>query len=138
MGAIEAAYGPMVDGEDPTEAFIAELDGRPFGYVQRYLVDDYPAWYHALGIEHAVGIDYLIGVAELTGVGLGPLLVGTFTTLALERYGDSDCVAVAVQQGNRRSWRALEKSGYDRVFTGTIESDDPSDHGPSYVYLRRR
>jgi hypothetical protein len=43
-----------------------------------------------------------------------------------------------VQQANHRSWRALEKAGYDRVFTGMIESEDPSDSGPSYVYLRSR
>ena len=64
--------------------------------------------------------------------------MGSFTALTLERYGDTEGVAVAVQQGNRRSWRALEKAGYDRVFTGSIESDDPSDDGPSYVYVRRR
>ena len=29
---------------DPTEVFIVEIDGRAVGYVQRYLLDDYPAW----------------------------------------------------------------------------------------------
>ncbi len=47
-------------------------------------------------------------------------------------------MAVAVQQDNRRSWRALEKAGYSRVFAGMIESDDPSDAGPSYLYVRLR
>ena len=51
---------------------------------------------------------------------------------------DIDRMGVAVQQANHRSWRALEKAGYDRVFEGMIESDDPSDAGPSYVYVRAR
>jgi aminoglycoside 6'-N-acetyltransferase len=106
--------------------------------VQRYRLDDYPAWSTAVGIERAAGIDYLIGVAELTGVGLGPLVVDLFTTLTFERYGHVEMVAVAVQQANRRSWRALEKAGYDRVFAGTIDSDDPSDAGPSYIFVRHR
>jgi aminoglycoside 6'-N-acetyltransferase len=138
VDALEATYGPTIDGDDPTEGFMIELEGRPVGFVQRYLLDDYPAWCAALGIEHAAGIDYLIGVVELTGVGLGPVIVDTFTALTFTRYPDIDRMAVAVQQANHRSWRALEKAGYDRVFEGMIDSDDPSDAGPSYVYVRNR
>ena len=117
---------------------MVELDGRPVGFVQRYLLDDYPHWRAAVGIERAAGIDYLIGVVELTGIGLGPAIVDSFTRSTFERYEEIDQVAVAVQQANRRSWRALEKAGYDRVFAGEIDSDDPSDAGPSYTYVRRR
>jgi len=138
VDALEASYGPTVDGEDPTEVFIVELDARPVGFVQRYLLDDYPSWSDALGIERAAGIDYVIGVAELTGVGLGPVIVDSFTAATFERYADIERVAVAVQQANYRSWRALEKAGYERVFAGIIDSDDPSDAGPSYVYVRSR
>lgn len=136
--AVEVAYGPVVDGEEPTEAFIAELDGQPFGYVQRFLLDDYPAWREAVDVEHAAGIDYLIGAVDLTGIGLGSYMVGSFTALTLERYPNTHCVAVAVQQANRRSWRTLERAGYNRVFAGHIDSDDPSDQGPSYTYVRPR
>ena len=80
----------------------------------------------------------MIGVAELTGVGLGPVIVESFTALTFERYADIERMGVAVQQANHRSWRTLEKAGYDRVFEGMIDSDDPSDAGPSYVYVRAR
>jgi aminoglycoside 6'-N-acetyltransferase len=136
--ALETSYGPSVDGTDPTEGFIIELEGRPVGFIQRYRLDDYPAWCEALGIERAAGIDYMIGVAELIGVGLGPIIVDSFTKLTFERYADIDRMGVAVQQANHRSWRTLEKAGYVRVFEGMIESDDPSDAGPSYVYVRAR
>jgi aminoglycoside 6'-N-acetyltransferase len=136
--ALEASYGPSVDGTDPTEGFIIELEDRPVGFIQRYRLDDYPPWAQALGIEHGAGIDYLIGAPELIGVGLGPVIVSSFTTLTFERYPDVERMGVAVQQANHRSWRALEKSGYERVFEGMIDSDDPSDAGPSYVYVRSR
>ena len=138
VAAVEASYGPTVEGDDPTEAFIVELDGRAVGFVQRYLLDDYPAWGAALAVEHAAGIDYLIGVEELTGAGLGPVIVDAFTTLTFDSYGGIDRVAVAVQQANRRSWRALEKAGYSRMLAGVLDSDDPSDAGPSYLYVRLR
>jgi aminoglycoside 6'-N-acetyltransferase len=136
--AVEARYGPCIDGTDPTELFIAELDGRPVGMVQRYLLADYPSWSDAVRVDDAAGIDYLIGVEELTGRGLGGRIVGEFTELTFARYPDIAQIAVAVQQANRPSWRALEAAGFTRVFAGTIESTDPSDDGPSYVYVRRR
>jgi aminoglycoside 6'-N-acetyltransferase len=144
-GAVEAAYQPMIDGTDPTEGFVVELDGRPVGFVQRYLVDDHPAW--AVTIEtaaaviptaRAVGIDYLIGEPDLVGVGLGPAVIDTFSTDTLARYPSATLLAVGVHQDNRRSWRALEKAGFTRVFAGTLASDDPSDAGPQYLYVRYR
>jgi len=137
-GSAASAFGPCVDGDDPTEAFVVVDAGRAVGLVQRYLLTDYPAWRDGVGMEAAAGIDYLIGEEELTGVGLGPRIITAFTALTLERYTDVESVVVAVQQANRASWRALEKAGYHRVFAGTIDSDDPSDEGPSYLYLRER
>jgi len=135
--AVDAAYGPMVDGTDPTEGFVVELDGTPAGYVQRYRIADYPEWARLVGAD-AAGIDYLLGEAALVGVGLGPRVLGAFTEDTLARYPDVGSVTVAVQQDNRRSWRALEKAGFTRVFAGTLDSGDPSDAGPSFLYVRAR
>jgi len=136
--AVERGYGPAVDGDDPTEMFVVVVDGRDIGFVQRYRLDDYPDWSRAIDIGEAAGIDYLIGEADAVGVGIGPVVVNAFTLATLDRHPEITCVAVAVQQDNRASWRALEKAGYDRVFTGMIRSSDPSDDGLSYVYVRRR
>ena len=139
VAALEASYGPVVDGDDPTEAFIVELEGRPVGFIQRYLLDDYPAWCDALGIERAAGIDYLIGVAELTGVGLGPVIVDVL-------HGPDLRALRATSTGWR--WRSSRRTTARGVRSrrpattgcsqGMIESDDPSDSGPSYVYVRSR
>ena len=140
--SLEARYGPTIDGEDATEVFIIELDDTPIGLIQRYLVDDDPAWSRTLAAADAptpaAGIDYLIGDPALTGRGLGALAIDRFLTHTWRRYPTIAAVLVAVQQANRRSWRALEKSGFHRFWAGTLASDDPSDHGPSYLYLRER
>ena len=140
--AIEERYGQAIDGHDPTELFVVEDDGEPVGFVQRYLIDDNPGWKQSLAParvpEGAVGIDYLLGTEQLTGHGLGPVMIAQFVGSTWLRYPGAPAVVASVSQGNRRSWRALEKAGFARTWEGEIVSDDPSDVGPSYVYVRHR
>ncbi|HEX3840823.1 MAG TPA: GNAT family N-acetyltransferase [Acidimicrobiales bacterium] len=139
---IEARYGPGVDGTDPGEVFVVERHGQPIGLIQRYRLDDNPDWQESLRVtgtpSDGVGIDYLIGEASLTGAGLGPALISQFLIGTWSRYPDVPAVVVSVNQDNRRSWRALEKAGFYRVWSGEIESDDPSDAGTSFVYVLDR
>jgi aminoglycoside 6'-N-acetyltransferase len=141
LGSVEQHYGPAVDGTDPTTLFIVERDGQPVGFAQLYLLDDNPDWKEALApagsYDKAAGIDYLIGEAAAIGVGLGPVIIGSLTEMAWQCHPNVAQVVVCVQQGNRRSWRALEKAGFERAWAGNIESEDASDNGPSYVYVRR-
>ena len=140
--AVETRYGPAVDGADPTECFVVDLNGEPVGFIQRYLFDDNPRWQRALAVtgtpSSAAGIDYLIGSRELIGQGLGPAIIGQFVDELWTRYPSVPAVVVDVSQDNRRSWRALEKAGFHRIWSGMLESDDPSDVGPAHVYIRRR
>jgi aminoglycoside 6'-N-acetyltransferase len=139
---LEEHYGPSIDGTDPTTHFVVLVAGRPVGMVQHYRVEDYADWSHALGSAGVrgpcAGLDYLIGEPELIGIGLGPRMLALLVEDVWDSYPDLDRIAVAVQQANRRSWRALEKVGFERVYTGMIDSDDPSDAGPSYLYLLER
>ncbi|MDQ3573800.1 MAG: acetyltransferase [Actinomycetota bacterium] len=140
--AVEARYGPAVDGVDPTELFVVEGDGRPIGMIQRYRLSDDPQWVRALAAAappaDAACIDYLIGVEALTGRGLGGEIIGRFVEDTWERYPELSAIVVPVQQANQRSWRALEKAGFERTWSGMLDSDDPSDEGPSHVYVRCR
>jgi aminoglycoside 6'-N-acetyltransferase len=137
--SVDASYGPALDGSDPTRLFIVERDGAPLGMIQWYLLRDNPAWLRALaaaGVPNdAAGIDYLIGTEEYVGRGIGPAMIDLFLE-HIEPAAGASAVVVAVHQGNRRSWRALEKIGFLRVWAGELDSDDPSDEGPHFVYLR--
>ena len=117
--------------------------GRAAGLVQRYLVADDPDWDHAVRATGAAsgcaaGIDYLIGEPELCGRGYGTAAISVFTTLTFERYPQADAVVAIPQQANVASWRALERAGYRRWWAGRLESADPSDAGPAYLYGMRR
>lgn len=85
--------------------------------------------------DDAAGMDDLIGDATLLGRGLGPRLLGQFLDEVLPRYHEIASVALSVAQDNRRSWRALEKLGLTRAWAGDVFSEDPSDEGPSDVYV---
>ena len=142
LKSVRCRYGPLIEGSDPSEAFLWVVDGEPIGYVQRYLLDDNPEWRAAVapGLGHAVGagIDYLIGVETLIGKGLGRRMITDFVSASWLRYPAIGAVIAAVQQDNVASWRALEGAGFHRAWTGNLESEDPSDAGPSYLYRTRR
>jgi aminoglycoside 6'-N-acetyltransferase len=136
--AVAARYGPAVDGDDPTELFVIVAGGRDVGMVQRYRLRDNPEWERAIGITGAAGIDYLIGREPDRGRGLGSAAIAAFTEDTFGAYPDVTSVVAAPQQANVASWRALEQAGFARVWEGVLDSDDPADAGPAYVYERRR
>jgi aminoglycoside 6'-N-acetyltransferase len=144
--AVDERYGPSIDGTDRTEVFVVELDGEPLGLVQRYRFADEPEWWATLrptlpagtDPDRVAGLDYLIGRPERLGRGLGPQMLDAFSADTFGRYPECDTIAVAVHADNRRSWRALEKIGYRRVYEGALESDDPADEGIQVVYVRDR
>lgn len=142
MADVEADFGPAVDGTDPTEVFVIEEDGRGIGIIQRYRFDDDPEWDRVMAVgsapRPAMGLDYLIGAEERIGEGLGAPIIAEFVDDSWVRFPDIRAVVVDVDQANRRSWRILEKAGFRRDWSGTIESDHPSDEGPQHVYVLLR
>lgn len=142
LDALEARYGGAVDGTEPAEHFVVERDGVEIGMVQRYLLEDEPAWRSSLAPTgcplDAAGIDYLIGSESLIGRGLGAPLIAGFVEQTWQRYLDISAVVVNVAQDNRRSWRVLEKVGFHRAWSGELDSEDPSDAGLNYVYVLYR
>ena len=142
LASIEERYGASIDHEDPTEIFIVVAGDEPIGLIQRYLIDDNPDWKRALRAAEipaaSVGIDYLIGAEDYAGRGVGPQIIDRFAEDIWRRYPGASAITVAIRQENRRSWRAIEKSGFERIWAGELDSDDPSDEGPNYVYVRNR
>ena len=141
-GAVEARYGPAIDGSDPTDVLVAMLGGTPVGLVQRYRMADEPDWAAALAPAGApsdtFGIDYLIGNPAHCGRGLGTTMVDLLVAGSWDRYPTSTGCVVAVHADNRRSWRALERTGFRLLWEGELATDDPADAGAQRVYLRPR
>jgi aminoglycoside 6'-N-acetyltransferase len=141
--AVERDFGPAVDGEEPTDMFLAAVGGRPFGLIQRYRVEDYEEDMRELASvwpvpREALSIDYLIGVSELRGRGLGAAMIAAFADSSWRAYPRAQDIVVPVAAGNRASWRALERAGFERVAQGELTPDNPRDPRDHYVYRLRR
>lgn len=137
LATMTTKYLPRIKGEVDTEVFVIVLDGRPVGLIQRYRHRAHPEWDRAVGIADAAGIDYYLGEPETVGRGIGSQAIRVFARDTLAHYADVHCVVAAPQQANVASWRALEKAGFVREWAGILDSDDPSDEGPAYIYVLR-
>jgi aminoglycoside 6'-N-acetyltransferase len=119
------------------------VEGEPSGIIQRYRTADYADW--AAVIEQAAptlaavktaGIDYLLGRPEVRNRGIGTLAITEFSSRLFVEMPEVEAVVVTVRQENRPSWRALERSGFERIWAGALASDDPSDAGPEFLLIR--
>ena len=141
MAAVRDRYEPRVSGLEPTEVFVVEHAGVPIGLIQRYRMEDYPEWGRNAEWEAAVssgtvarssaGIDYLIGDDRYIGRGIGAGMIAAFVELVWDRYPDLTGIVVEVEETNRRSWRALEKAGFERAWAGVPNSEAPEDGRPN-------
>ena len=90
---------------DPEGRFVIVVDGRDTGMIQTY-ADDEPG---------LAGVDLLIGEADLIGRGLGPQVLEQFARDVVFANPNVEAAVAAVEETNRRSWRAFEKAGFRHV-----------------------
>jgi aminoglycoside 6'-N-acetyltransferase len=137
--AVEADFGAVVGGHDPTEMFIAAHGGRPFGLIQRYTFADNPGYREELAPlvsmpPHALSIDYLVGPPALTKRGYGTEMIRAAVAAVWEDYPAASAIIVPVVAANRPSWRALEKAGFSRCAEGALAPDNPIDDDAHFIY----
>jgi len=122
---VVAYYGPSIEGQEPRDHYVVELEGRAVGMLQTYVVADHPEYAAVIGIRdrHTAGADILIGEEELTGFGLGTEILMRFVRdVVFARPETTRCVADP-DLGNVASVRAFEKAGFVRI----AEFVDPED-----------
>lgn len=137
-GAVERDFGPSADGLEPNEDWLALVEGRPVGLVQRSRVGDYAenlADFSSLVTvpDGALTIDYLLGDPATYGKSLGTAMIAAFVERAFDEFPDAPTVLVSVVAANIASWRALEKVGFHRVAEGDLAPDNPVDDPLHYI-----
>jgi len=113
--AIEKRYAG-IEGRRLTRQFLIELDGRPAGMIQTYLVRDHPEWQELVKVgDDVAGVDLMIGEPDLVGHGFGPRVLSAFVEDVVFADRFTNAVVATVEEPNRRSWRAFEKAGFVHV-----------------------
>jgi aminoglycoside 6'-N-acetyltransferase len=137
--AVQAQFGPTVDGADPTQVFVVALGGGPVGLIQRYCLDDEPEFGAELAAlcevpAGALGLDYFVSEPANRGQGLGTRMIAALVEDCWSAYPGAPAVIVAVIVANRPSWRALERAGFRRVAQGPMTPDNPIDPPDHVIY----
>jgi aminoglycoside 6'-N-acetyltransferase len=137
--ALERDFGPTVDGDDPADIFIAGVDARPVGLIQRYTFADNPDYLAEVASlvdipANAWSMDYFVGEPELLRAGLGSAMLSALVRATWCDDPRATTVIVPVVVANIASWRALEKAGFRRVAEGPLTPDNPIDDALHVVF----
>jgi RimJ/RimL family protein N-acetyltransferase len=131
----ENHYLPTIEGTDPTDHYVALLDGEPLGMVQTYLFSDYPDWAALIGEgEGTAGLDLFIGDEAQTGRGLGTEMIRRFVEEIVFTRPETLACTADPDVRNIGSLRAFVKAGFRPV----REFVDPDDNELHALVRRER
>lgn len=105
-------YGPTIDGMTPTRMWVIEVQGRSVGFIQDYLISDYPDFALLTPDPTAIGVDYLIGESAWLGRGIGVSAVWAWLGSLAHRRPEARSVFAAPSHRNVGSLRMLDKLGF--------------------------
>jgi len=109
-------YLPAIEGAEATDLYVALLDDRPVGFLQTYLLVDYPEHASVLaGGDGAAGVDLFIADEELTGRGIGSEMLRRFVSEIVFATPTTRCCIADPEAENVASIRAFEKAGFHVV-----------------------
>ncbi|MCF2527719.1 GNAT family N-acetyltransferase [Yinghuangia soli] len=141
--AVARDFGPSARGAEPSQDWLASVDGVPCALVQRSFFADYPEYLDELGAfldvpDGTLSLDYLIGERDLVGQGLGPRIIASAVAKAWADEPSATGIMIPVSTANQRSWRALEKAGLARIAEVELTPDNPVDDRAHVVYYLAR
>jgi len=112
---VKDKYEPRVNGEIPVVPYIVELDDKPIGFMQRYLIDDEQkeAWGYPADFI-IFGIDQFIGYPELFNKGVGTKMIKLFIE-DIARDKEVNRIILDPEMSNIRAIRVYEKCGFQKV-----------------------
>jgi RimJ/RimL family protein N-acetyltransferase len=130
--AVEEKYGRSIRGKERTDAYLILYDDRPIGYIQTYMIRDYPNYAEIVDADDgAAGVDLFIGEVKYLYKGLGSQILRLFLRDVIFGAGDATSCIIGPSETNRIAIRAYEKAGFR--FFKTVPSAD----GPTPEYLMR-
>lgn len=135
---LAARYRPIIEGRDPTTAWIASIDGRPAGHIQTSRIAPDSEYGAALDLpppyrDHPAGVDILLGEPRFRNGGWGPLVLRAFLRRILFGRWRVPAAIIAPELMNERAIHAYERAGFRWLKTVPIEDADPDNTEDEFV-----
>lgn len=123
-------YGPKILGEKPTQCFHASYGAKPVGYLQTYMVNDWPEFGNHIGYDDATAcVDLFIGDESFMGKGFGSLMLRKFLVEIVFSENMTQTCVIGPDPDNARAIKAYEKVGFEHTKTVHIPGEDR----PTYI-----
>jgi len=130
IAQVEAKYLGYIRSEQPVDPYLILVDGIPVGYIQAFLVANWPAYWPPgkpyTDEPEAVGMDLLIGEKALTGRRLGTEVIREFARAVVFATPEVPACYADPASDNLASLAAFRNAGF--VDIGPIEA--PEDATP--------
>jgi len=115
---IVAKYAPRIQSREPVRAFIIAYGNHPIGYIQVYMVRDYPDYKAYIDVDDGTaGVDLFIGDPAYIGRGLGGPMLTRFLRAIVFAADDATGSLIDPDVANTRAIHSYEKAGYRHVTT---------------------
>lgn len=123
MQEVRDKHLPYIKGSKPTVGFLIHIDAQPVGYVQTYLMDNYPEYNAQIGHpDQAAMFDIFIGEFAFLHKGYGSVIMKQFLDeIVFTLYPVNTCL-IGPEPENAVAIRAYEKAGFR--YYRTITQDD--------------
>lgn len=128
-------YMSYITGEKPTKAYIIIIDNVDVGYLQTYLINDYPEYNKYVETdEHTAGVDLFIGHKDYIHKGYGVRIMEQFLREHVFSNIQVDKCIIGPEPKNLSAIRMYEKSGFRWYKNIQIPDEDE----PEYLMILLR
>jgi len=132
---IENKYIPYIQGQKPVDGYIILYNDIKIGYVQTYLLKDYPEYDQIVQAgEGAAGLDLFIGERDYAHKGLGSVIILEFLRNIIFTDSNIKKCIIGPEPKNIVAIKSYQKVGFKYVKTIQVPEEDE----PEYIMEIKR
>lgn len=126
---VSEKYLPSIKGEEPTFPFVIVYNNKDIGYIQTYMIEDYPEYsQYVEADERAAGMDLFIGENEFIHRGLGKYILNKFLNEFVFVLNDAVSCIIGPEPKNKVAIGVYRKAGFKYLKTIQVPDEDEPEY----------
>lgn len=118
---VEQKYSPIAEGSTPISGYIIMMNHLDIGYIQTYLLKDFPDYNRYIGADFGVAaMDLFIGDENYIHIGLGETIIKGFLDEIIFEVPDVHTCYAMPSVHHDSAKRAFEKVGFKPLRTVVV------------------